>query len=435
MKSLKPTAYHITSLLHNQPPHTQPALHSHMNRLTLQESFLTIIDEVQALETNAKDSFWICRRPEDENAPLDYYTANVSKNSISIVDDSTKKALNGHFVKNGPNDYEFAIGSEKHLLKAPLKRLSGPSAVSSAAISPDGKTVLLGTLLGHISVYSTEIDELLYTINDAHYTDVTQLRFFPSNRAFLSVGADLSIKIWSSDAGESQTPARIFQNQTKLITDTFLIGSGRNFVSSSEDGSVNLWECGSGQLVHKFRRIDDHHDPVTCIAVGEVEADSETVQPERHFECAAKVLYVGYKSGLVQLYGVSTHHQMRQKLAGKAPVSAMVIWHGRLIVGYENGDVVIANIDDNLAVEKTLVFNRNYPIEHLAVVSGTRTIVFSNGPETVVGVSVSEGEDYHIEQTRQLVGFPETFRARAIGNSDSGLLVATTDGSALFGGF
>lgn len=408
------------------------------NMLTIQESFETVIDEVQTLETLQEDSFWVCCRSDDDDAPLDYYTVGVSKEAITVTEDSSNRVLeDAKFSKKGPNEYEFAIGSHKTLLKTPIRALASPRAVSSAAVTADGRTLLIGTLLGHISVYDTEKNELLYTIGDAHFADVTQMRFFPSNKAFLSVGADLCVKIWSLEAGGSQRAARIFQNQTRSITDTALIGTaGRNFVSSSEDGSVNLWECGSGQLVHKFRRIDSHNDPVTCIAVGEGAVPSDGVSDhELHFECENKALFVGYRSGIVQFYGLSTHHQMRQRLTGRAAVSALVIWKGRLIVGYENGEVVIANIENNLAVEQTLAFNRSHPIEHLEVIANSRTIVLSNGPETVLGVSVSEGEDYHIEKIRQLVGFPETHRVKAIENSNNGLVVATSEGVALFGGF
>jgi len=64
-----------------------------------------------------------------------------------------------------------------------------------------------------------------------HYGDIYCCRWFPSVKVVLSCGADLRIKIWSSDTGEC---AGTLVGHTKAVTDLAIIDRGRNIISVSK---------------------------------------------------------------------------------------------------------------------------------------------------------------------------------------------------------
>jgi len=64
-----------------------------------------------------------------------------------------------------------------------------------------------------------------------HYGDIYCCRWFPSVKVVLSSGADLRIKIWSSDTGEC---AGTLVGHTKAVTDLAIIDRGRNIISVSK---------------------------------------------------------------------------------------------------------------------------------------------------------------------------------------------------------
>jgi WD40 repeat protein len=64
-----------------------------------------------------------------------------------------------------------------------------------------------------------------------HYGDIYCCRWFPSVKVVLSCGADLRIKIWSTDTGEC---AGTLVGHTKAVTDLAIIDRGRNIISVSK---------------------------------------------------------------------------------------------------------------------------------------------------------------------------------------------------------
>lgn len=70
-----------------------------------------------------------------------------------------------------------------------------------------------------------------------HYGDIYCCRWFPSVKVVLSCGADLRIKIWSSDSGEC---AGTLVGHTQVVTDLAIVDRGRNIISVSKYLSILL---------------------------------------------------------------------------------------------------------------------------------------------------------------------------------------------------
>ncbi|VVT53851.1 uncharacterized protein SAPINGB_P003782 [Magnusiomyces paraingens] len=100
-------------------------------------------------------------------------------------------------------------------------------------------------------------------LEPGHLLSVSKVLFFPSGEVVLSAGRDMQIKLWSAVDGSNP---RTFRGHASPVTDLALVVlptevtedataplTGRNFVSAGgADGTVRLWETGSGELVHTF---------------------------------------------------------------------------------------------------------------------------------------------------------------------------------------
>ena len=86
-------------------------------------------------------------------------------------------------------------------------------------------------------------------IPKAHLSMVTSLPHFPSSNVLLAVGADFTLTIQSTDLDKPNNPVRVLRGHTQAITAMASIERGRTMISSSQDGSVRLWDVGSVEQI------------------------------------------------------------------------------------------------------------------------------------------------------------------------------------------
>ncbi|KZT53568.1 WD40 repeat-like protein [Calocera cornea HHB12733] len=77
-----------------------------------------------------------------------------------------------------------------------------------------------------------------------HLSTVLSVRFFPSSAVLLSAGSDTQLQI--SPVAPPLLPARTLRGHKRGVTDTHIIGRGRQVVSCAKDGTVRLWDVGAG---------------------------------------------------------------------------------------------------------------------------------------------------------------------------------------------
>lgn len=410
-----------------------------MQIISFEKGFTQLLDEVADGQTDLT-LFWVSSRDSDNEDHLTYATVTASKtdsgvqlrsdvDQISIVSQGHHKFLvEPHTLCRGP-EWIINIRSGPH----PLLESSTASAIATTA---SGSILLVGTSQGDIHVFDTSTRTKVASIAQAHYSDVTRIVVFPSDKVFMSVGTDFTTRLWplpSDSESESIRPARTFQSQKGLITDVKLVGAGRNFLTSSLDGSVNLWECGSGAVVSSFHRIADHKDPALCLCLGEAE-DSEDVKSQNlHFD-TNRMMFVGYQSGVVQQFHVGSHYQTSKRFERQqqqmAAVTGLELLDAgtKLVAGYEDGTVVMWRVADGVVL-LTLQLNQNYAISNLTKVRGKEgQICFSNGPDLLWVVTTSGENTMH---PLQLVGLSECFRTQLVCVSRE-IIVATGDELAAF---
>lgn len=84
-----------------------------------------------------------------------------------------------------------------------------------------------------------------------HAKAVTALRFFPgSGHLLLSGSADTTVKIW--DVFHERELLRTFSGHSKAVSDLSFNSAGTQFISSSYDRMIKLWDTEKGVCVSKF---------------------------------------------------------------------------------------------------------------------------------------------------------------------------------------
>lgn len=383
-----------------------------MQLLTVQKEVADILKEVE-LGESPEDKFWIALRESTNEDHLSF-------GDVQVVP-STKGVLLhcDNFSVTRKNTLTIVVDPPGRLCTFPSLSID-IRLVLAVALSKSTLTLLVGTEDGSLKRFDTETRRETSKVENAHFSVITILRAFPSDKVLLSVGSDFLIKLWDIDLAEDK-PARTFRHQLKTITGVALIGGGRNFVLTSKDGSTVLWECGSGLVVSTFLRIDNHNDPALCVVVestSEALKPSDIVSANRQFECEDKVMYVGYQSGVIQEFRIASHSQTSVKFKRDQAVTALVSNGRAIVAGYRDGTIVVWDRDTQRAEHKA-TFNPSFAIGNMTI-SG-QSLIFDNGPELLLTM------DLETHEVGQLVGLTEAFNVQLIAAVEKAVVVATRD--------
>lgn len=393
--------------------------------VSVQNTFEDVINDVES-KIVSSESIWIARRFSHNENNQELYLINVSLSEDGQVKfDSADVELR----RTGDHKYTITIkGDVYELVAAKYKIDTAKDDVTAVAITKNDKLLIVGNSSGDLIEYDTSTKSKVLEIKEAHYAGILQLALLPSDQVVLSVGKDFQTKLWLLET-PSEVAVRTFLNQKKEITGIAPIGKGRNFMSSSLDGSVNLWECSTGKVVSKFQRIDDMEDPSTCLAIGSTEktvSPQDIVGGDLLFECDDKVVYVGYQSGHIQQFSVAGHFQTSVKFKVDSGVSSLGVVEGFLVAGTDNGQVHIWNLSTNHHYQ--LALNENAPVANLHVEGSKNeqvTFVVSNGADLLLRVRFDprDGRFHYV----YLVGLSELFRIQLVSSNARGLVVATQE--------
>lgn len=375
-----------------------------MTLLTIQETFEDVIYDVRNGILD-KDKFWVATRSPGAEESQKLWYIEVDLGAFKGESEKIK------FNQLGERKYKVTIEEEQFILHSCNEKVVIPEGitVTCLAISPDKTTIVAGTVRGDIIIYSTITRQIVREIKQAHLGNVSLIRIFPSNKVILSVGSDLTIKIWSLEG----TEARKMIGHVQEITGAVLSGkTGRNFVTCSRDGSVILWECGSGKVVYRYRRIGHEDDPAnTIVAVHTNSTGLATSSLE--FEVANQAVLVGYDSGVIQHFSLADHCQTRIRFVSDSKVETMDLFNDLLATGHENGQLNFWNVD---LVTRVASFSFEVgPISAIKIlaVSGQQVfLVLYNGLELLLKLSIDLNA--HSIQTTYLVGMEEAFRVNDI---------------------
>lgn len=389
-----------------------------MNLITIQDSFEEVISDVKngILE---QDKFWIAKRNIESDENQDFWYINVQ--ALQMKDDAN--SVDVQYMK--ANEYKIRTDGNTYNLKSFYRKINiAKDKISSVAIASNNQHLVIGTKGGDLIIYNMMTDSVEKKINGAHFEDITTVKFFPSNKVILSVGIDLKIKLW----GLNGELVRTMINQVKAITSISLLGkTGRNFVSGSKDGSIDVWECGTGQVIYSFNRIQDKNDPVNTLVIGEHESEG-TKLSELEFETSNQCVYVGYESGIVQQFDIGDHCQTRVRFQdGSSAVTSMDKIDESLICGYSDGKLNIWNTASGELIFKHQL-NSHYPISQVFALerqNNIMSVLVYNGPEILLKLDIDI--EKNVLETTYLVGMEENFKVSDIASSKDNIVIGADE--------
>lgn len=399
-----------------------------MQFITVQDTFVDVIQDVED-GTVEQESFWVSRRTSEESEQELFYI-NVAKEDNQVKFTNLEGVVFIQFSLKNRRRFKLKIGDDSYVLQAAESWHTFDSVMSLASTS---NKLIMGTIQGTYIVYDLKEKKIVKEVKGAHAANIEHIRVFPSQQVILTVGLDLQMKIWLLE-NDSQIPAKVLKGHTLGITSIEFIGNGRNYLTGSLDGAVNLWECGSGSLVYSFRRIDNLQDPVNCIATVELPKPWSIKEPltDKEFDTVGRELYVGYESGIIQSFDVGYHSQLRKRLVGfeGVAVTSMVISGKYIIAGYGNGHILVWE-QETKKIDVSLSPHR---IAHLTVLNESEhqlQVLVTNGADLILKVNIDVENGTH--SITYMVGVPELFTATSFSYNGAHLFVSDKSGVAVFG--
>jgi proteasomal ATPase-associated factor 1 len=178
-------------------------------------------------------------------------------------------------------------------------------------LSMDEKYLVVGGTDG-LCVLWNALDNQKVLDFQGHISDVTTVRFFPSSKVVLTGSMDFNLRIWSVENG--QCAAILSGGHCGSVEDTAILGKGRNVMSCGNDGHVNLWHCGSQQVITKWEtnsRTPGHclailRDKSHLVSLPVAEEDANKLEAET----ADRVAFVGLEQGGVVAFDIRSRQQV-----------------------------------------------------------------------------------------------------------------------------
>lgn len=263
-------------------------------------------------------------------------------------EDNEERQQANTFKQISSRVYEATLDNATYLFQVPIEDITSSinhTEVDWTSITKFSEGFVLGDKNGRIYVYDIHW-QLQKVMEEAHVDEITSLQCFPSGTVLLSASDDMQIKLWSLLDGSNP---RTFVGHTSAVTDTVLVGRGRNFVSSGLDGCIKLWECGSGKNIHTVTRKENPYDGVNSITLLDRDNNrkvSEEVVPARtlEFETEGKHILAAHKSGVITLHDLYSKREEGQ-LPNEFMSSCNVVVSNSqkndyaIFAGYEDGTV------------------------------------------------------------------------------------------------
>ena len=185
-------------------------------------------------------------------------------------------------------------------------RYAGKAPVTAIAVSSDGQSAAIGAADNSITLVNPTTGKTIRSLR-GHTGPITGLVFSPDGKTLFSGSRDKTIRLWTvasgAPAGQMTTPAvinavtlnqkgdhvisahadkliriwsvasasakkpvkpvRELKGHSGSVTSLARAITQNRFVSGSEDGTVRLWDAGSGRLLRTF----NHGGTVTAVAV------------------------------------------------------------------------------------------------------------------------------------------------------------------------
>ena len=175
-------------------------------------------------------------------------------------------------VAFSPDGFTLASGGADGIVRlwdtgtgGQIRTFSGHfAAVTSVAFSPDGLTLASGSWDNTIILWDVQTGEQKGN-PIAHDAPIFSVAFSPADGSLLAFGAqDTRVILWNLSAeGERLS----FEGHESAVNAIAFSSNGAKLASGAEDGTVIIWDAGTGFRLHTFNESSGGHtDPVFSVA-------------------------------------------------------------------------------------------------------------------------------------------------------------------------
>jgi WD40 repeat protein len=183
--------------------------------------------------------------PDQSDGPAYLDRWDVATGKLMTIQLGSSGLLGASFVTAGKRivtvtDTQIATWDARtlqrlHTISQPVKQQA-----DVAGISPDGRTVAIGTSFGSVSFVDVAAGRLT-SGTAAHSAAVDQLVFSPDGRVVASTGADAKVIVWKPATGQS---LETLAGHGGPVTGAAFSRDGRTLFTVSTDGAIFEWDVG-----------------------------------------------------------------------------------------------------------------------------------------------------------------------------------------------
>jgi WD40 repeat protein/DNA-binding SARP family transcriptional activator len=184
-------------------------------------------------------------RPDQSDGPayLDYW--DVASRKLTTIPLGSDGLLGAAFVAAGTRivtvtDTQIATWDARTLRRLDAASQPVRQQAGVAGISPDGRTVAIGTSFGSVSFVDVASGQLTPG-TAAHSAAVQQFAFSPDGRVLASMGADARVIVWNPSKGQS---IETLTGHGGPVTGAAFSRDGRTLFTVSTDGAIFEWDLG-----------------------------------------------------------------------------------------------------------------------------------------------------------------------------------------------